>query len=128
MAIGKSVEVDLLDQHLPRLVEGVDIGGGAVAVLRERLHQRVVVIAHAEAEHGEEHALAALALDIALQLVRVGDADIEIAVGGEDDAVDAIGIEILLGERVGLADALAARRAAAGAELIDGREDLGLVA
>ena len=102
----------LLDQHLARLVDGVDIGGGAVAVLGQRLHQRVVVVAHAEAEHREEDSLAALALDEALQLVPVGDADVEVAVGRQDHPIDPVGIEILLGQRIGLANALAAGGAA----------------
>ena len=41
------------------------------------------------AEHGEEDAAFALLFDQADQLVLAGDADVEVAVGGEDHAVDA---------------------------------------
>ena len=61
----------------------------------------------------------ALALDEALELVRIGDADIEIAVGREDHAVDAGLVEALLGQLIGLADAFGARGRAAGDQPVE---------
>ena len=56
-----------------------------------------------------------------------GDADVEIAVGGQDDAVGAVLDEVLGGDVVGELNARAAVGRAAGAQLVDGREDLRLV-
>jgi len=41
-----------------------------------------------------------LALDEALELIAAGDADVEVAVGRQDHAVDAVGVEALLGQRI----------------------------
>ena len=60
----------------------------AVAVVGQLLHRRVLEVAHAEAEHGQEDAALALLLDQAHQLGLAGDADVEIAVGAEDDAIE----------------------------------------
>ena len=60
----------------------------AVAVLGERLHDRVVKVSTPEAEDGEVGAGLALLGDIGLQPVGVADADVEIAVGGQKDAGD----------------------------------------
>ncbi len=71
--------------------------------------------------------LAALALDKALQLVRVGDPDIEVAVGREDHAVDALLVEILLGQLIGLPDPFRAGGRAACGKVLERRVDLPLV-
>ena len=59
-----------------------------------------------------------------LQIVVVGDADIEVAVGGQHHAVDAVLDEGLLGKLVGLADARLAGGRAARRQIVDGRQDL----
>ncbi len=87
---------------------GVDVGGHAVAVLREGLRHFVAIVAFAEAEHGQIDAFLALSCDEALQLVLVGDADVEVAIGGQEDAIDAAFAEALLGERVRKLDAFGA--------------------
>ena len=75
-----------------------------------RLHHLVVEIAAAEAEHRQEDAGLALLLDQALQILVVGLADIEVAVGRQHDAVDAVLDEGLLGKPVGLAGCRPRRR------------------
>ena len=84
-----------LEQHLARLRQRIDVGGVAVAMLREALHQRVVVVAHPETEHRERDPALALARDVVLERVGVGEADVEVPVGGEDDAVHPAGDEVL---------------------------------
>ncbi len=79
----KSVPEHSVDEDLARFVQRVDVGGVAVAGLRQLLHHRVVVIVAAETEHGEIDARVALAGDEILQRVGIGDADVEIAVGGQ---------------------------------------------
>ena len=113
----------LVDEHLARLVQGVDVGGVAVADLRELLHQRIVVVAPAEAEDAQAHAGSAPALHQLMQRLLVHGADVEVAVGGEDDAVDAAGLEVLAGDGVGEADPLAAVGGAAGREPVEGGQD-----
>ena len=41
----------LIDQHLARLGQAVDIGGDAVAVLRQSLHRGIIQIAPAKAQN-----------------------------------------------------------------------------
>ena len=60
------------------------------------------------------------------QLVVVRHADVEVAVGGQDDAVGPLRDEVLDGLVVGELDARAAVGRAPGLQLVDGREDLGL--
>jgi hypothetical protein len=78
----------------------------------------VVEVAAAEAEDGEEHAALALVLDALDELLVAGQADVEVAVGREDDAVDAVLHEVLAGLRVGEGDAGAAVGRAAGLEAL----------
>ena len=81
------------------LRQAVDIGRVAVAVLRQALHELVVVVPHAETEHGKEHATVALAGNVAFEFSRVGNADVEIPVGGENHPIDAVLDEVLLGQQ-----------------------------
>ena len=67
--------------------------------------------------------LSGLLLDEADQIALVRDADVEVAVGGQDHAVDAALDEVRLGRLVGELDARAAVGRAAGAQPIEGRED-----
>ena len=53
----------LIHEQLLRLVECVDIGVVAVAVIREFLEHLVLVVPHAKPEDGEEHLRAPLILD-----------------------------------------------------------------
>ena len=113
----------LVDEGLAGFVQAVDVGGVAVAVLGEALHERVVVVAHAEPEHGEEHPALALAGDEALELVRIGDPDVEVTVRREDHPVDPALHEVPLGEKVCLPDPLRAGRRTARVEVFEGGED-----
>ena len=67
-------------------------------------------------------------LDEARELARARDADVEVAVGGEDDAVVAFAHEILLRDVVGELDPRAAGGRPACLETIDRVEDRGFVA
>ena len=80
----------------------------------------VLVVAHAEAEDGQENALMGAFGDEGGEFGGIGDADVEIAVGAEDDAVVAIGHEVVEGLVVGEPDAGAAGGAAAGLEAFNG--------
>ena len=123
----KQRRAEFAHQDFPRLVQGVDIGGGAVAGLGDLLSDDIVVIALAEAEHGEENAALALSRDKILKAVGVDDAHIEVAVGGENDAVDLVFREVLLGKLVGEREPLAACGRAAGAQIFQRREDFGFL-
>ena len=78
------------DQQLLGLVDGVDVAVVAVALVGQLFQRRVLVVAHAETQHGQEDALLGLLFDHVDQFRLVGGADIEIAVGAKDDAVDAL--------------------------------------
>ncbi len=110
---------DFVDQHAAGFGFAVDVSCDAVAVLGQALHQRVIVIAAAEAEYRQVNTGLALALDDVLQLLEIGDADVEIAVGGEDDAVDGVGIEVLFRQCVREFQALAAGRRAASMQAVE---------
>ena len=58
---------------------------------------------------------------------RIGDADVEVAVGREDDAVDGVLVEAGFGQAIGVCDARRAGRRTARAEAFDGGQDLALV-
>ena len=65
----------------------------------------------------------ALALNQFLQVVQVGDAHIEVAVSGENDAVDAALDVMIRRHAIGQLDAGAAGRGAAGGESVQGIQD-----
>mgnify|MGYP000004572824 CR=1 FL=1 len=117
----------LLDEHFACLGEAVDVGVVAVPFVGEGFHGTILQIAAAKAEHAEEDAAASLLRDEFLQLRRIADADIEVAIGAEDDAVDAImdesGHRLLVGEL----QAARAVRASIRLELIHGGDDAGTV-
>ena len=112
-----------LDEHLAGFGEAVDIVLVAVAFARDRFHHRVVEIAPAEAEHGEEDAGLGLLLGKAGEIVGVGDADVEIAVGAKDHAIRAPFDEIVECDLVSQVDSRAAGRAAAGLKAVERGED-----
>ncbi len=118
---------DLLDQYFARFVDRVDIGSVAVALLRQLLHQRVVVVAHAEAEAGKRDPTLPLARDKVFQLVRIGDPNVEVAVRRQDHAIDAVLLEVRARQLIGLPDALRACRRSARCQVIECRQDLALV-
>ena len=103
-----------LDQHFLRFAQRVDIRRHAIAVLGQRLRQLIAIVALAESEHGEENALLAFALDEALELVRAGDADVEVTVRGQQDAIHAALAEVRLGKLVRALDTFGAGRGSAG--------------
>ena len=113
----------LADQHLLRFHQRVDVAVGAVAGIGDALHQLFVVVAGAEAQRGQRDAALPALLDQALELFEVGDADVEVAVGGQQDAVDAAVDVALARHPVGQLDAAGAGGAAAGLQRVDGVRD-----
>ena len=83
----------LVYEHLPRFIQRIDIRGCPIAVLGERLHERIVVIALADAEDRQENAALALPFNKAFEFALVGDADVEITVRRQDHAVDGVFLE-----------------------------------
>ena len=98
----------LFDQYLERFGFVVDEGVIAVGLVRELFHHGVVVIAHAEAQHAEEHTGPGVLRGQLNQLGRAGHAHIEIPVAAQDYAVDAALPIVFSGCAVGYLDALAA--------------------
>ena len=86
----------LIDQHLTRLAQRIDVGVVAVAVVRELLHQMVVVVAGPEAQRRERHTGLAFFFGEILQRLEVDRTDVEVTVGCEDDPVDPVFDERLL--------------------------------
>ena len=78
-------------------------------------------------KHAQEDAALGLALDQPDQLVLAGHADVEVAVGGQDDAVRALLDEVLDRGVIGELEPRAAVGRAAGLEALERREDLGLL-
>ena len=115
LAIVTSVPVICSTSTLRASLQRVDVGVVAVALVGELLQRRVLEVAHAEAEHasGTRRVLAFSSIS-RVELALAGDADVEVAVGAEDHAVDAALDEVLAGDLVGELDARAAVGRAAG--------------
>ena len=92
-----------------------------------RSRRAVLDVAHAVAQDAQEHAALGLGLDQPEQVILRRDADVEIAVGGQDDAIRPVLDEVLGGDVIGELDARAAVGRAAALQLIDRREDLRLL-
>src|SRR5690606_23507641 len=110
-------------QDLARLQLAVDVGVVAVAVIGELLELAVLQVAHAESEHGEKRALLALLFDEPHHLRITGHADVEVAVGGEDDAIVAVADVVATRDIVREPDPGATRCRAPRLELIDCGKD-----
>ncbi len=115
-------------QHFLRFVQIVDIRVIAITGIGDLLQQLVVVVAGAEAEAGQRHTAFALLFDQAFQLLEIADADIEIAVGRQQDAVDALFDIRLLRHLVRQLDAGRPGGGAARRQLIDRGADFRLFA
>ena len=112
-----------VDQHLVPFHQIVDVGIRAVANIGDLLHHGFVIVAGAKTEGGKRNTGFALFLDHALELRGVGNPDIEIAVGSQQDAVDPVLDESLLRGAVGQLQAGSPSSAAAGAQGVDGGID-----
>ena len=123
---GHHAGAELLDQHPPRLGQAIDVGVDAVAAVGQRLQPIVTQIALAETEHRQEHIVPLLFVDELVQLVDRRDADVEIAVGGQQHAVDTLH-PVVAGQLVGPADATFTVRAAGGAQVAEHLVDARLV-
>ena len=73
-------------------------------MLGEGLHERIIIIATTKAKGGEENAGFAFFLDICFELFGVGNADIKVTIGRQDDTVDALIYLVALCQGVGLLD------------------------
>ena len=67
------------------------------------------MVALANAEDREENAALALALDVAFEFILIGDANIKVAIGRQNDAVDGALVKAGFRQAVGILDALRAR-------------------
>ena len=105
------------------LVDAVDVGVEAVALVGELLEQGVVVVAHPDADADQLDAGRGVVADAAQDPVGVGEPDVGDAVRGEDDAVDAVLGQRPAGLLVAEPEAGLEVRRAARLELVDGAED-----
>ena len=112
--------VGFTQQHSARFLQRVEVRVVAVPPVRQHLHRRVLEVARSDAEHGQEHARLALALDEPQEIAVAGDADVEVAVGREDHAVDAAGDERFPRDAIGHHEAGRAVGRSARLEAVDG--------
>ena len=82
-------------------------------------HGRVLEVPHAESEHRQENATFAPVLDEILESSAAADTNVEIAIGRENNAVDAAFDEAFGGDFVSKLNALASRCGATGSQAID---------
>ena len=108
-----------LHEHAMRLVDRIEVGVVPIALVRQLLHRRVFQVAGTDAEDREKHAALPLALDQPHQVVLIDHADVEVAVGGEDHAIDAALEELLARGLIREANARAAVGRAARLQLGD---------
>ena len=73
-----------------RLGQGVDIGRRAIAVLRQRLHRRIIQIAAPEPKDRQIHTAVAFFGDVIGQFLCARQAHVEIAIGGQNDPADLV--------------------------------------
>ena len=125
---GHEGSAHLLDQDLARLEQAVDIVEVAVSAVGDLLHLGVLEVPGAETEDREEGSALALPLDQAHHLGVAGGPDVEIAVGGEDDAIVPAVDPVLARNLVRQLESGAARRAATGPQVVQRGKNLALVA
>src|SRR5712692_4559465 len=118
--------LELVDEDLLGLVDVVEIVIITVTFIGKRFHEGIFVVVVSDADAGQIDALLALFLDDIDQRV-AGHSDVEVAVGGEDDAIVPVSCEILLGGFVGQLDSCAPSGRAAGLELVECGQDRLLV-
>ncbi|MOA17365.1 hypothetical protein D3C78_1376220 [compost metagenome] len=87
-----------------------------------------VVVIHTEAQRRQRDAAFTLVHRHLLEAVEITDTDVEVAIGGQQDAVDAFVDKTLASHLVGQFDTRGARGGTTGVELIDGIADGHLVA
>ena len=85
------------------------------------------MIALADAQDRQEDARLTLALDETLEFGLVGDADIEVAVGCENNAIDGALVEARFSEAIRIRDAGSTCRRTACSELFESMQDFALV-
>ena len=123
---GHERRAHLLDEDAIGLAGRIDVVVDAVPPGGDLLERAVLDVAGAAAQDGEEHPALGLLLDDPGQFVDRGT-DVQVAIGGPDHAVRAVLDEVGCGHVIGELDARPAVSRTAGSQLLDGREDLGLV-
>ncbi len=117
----------VLEQALG-LVDGVDVGVEAVALVGELFHEHVVEAAEADTDGDEVDALVGVVAQLAGQPVGIGQTPVGDAVRQQDDPVDALGVVGPVGLFVAEAEPGLDVGAALGLETPDGSHDVVLVA
>src|SRR5690606_31011786 len=115
---GRQRATDLLHQYLARLQHVVDVRVVAIAAIGELLQARILEVAHAEAEHGEEGAMFTLFLHEPHELGGARYTNIEVSVRGKQHAIVATFHMRLAGKTIGQANALTACSRTASLELL----------
>ena len=114
---------ELVDVEVLRLLVGVDVAVEAVPLVRELLHQVVVVVAHPVADGDEVDALAPGLRDAGGDALGAGHADVGHAVGAEHHDVDAAGTVRRPGLLVAQRQTVGQVGAAARVEVVDRGQD-----
>ena len=91
------------------------------------LHQGVVIVARTKTQRCQRDAFVALTFDQVLQRFHIHRADIHVAVGSDNDAVDAAFDAVLLGQCIGQFNAGAAVGAATCLQAVDRCQDSGFL-
>ena len=81
---------EVLDEYAASLREGVHVVVRAIPIVGQLLHEDVVVVAHAETDSGEGHALIYVVLDLPQYRVGASVSNVAHPVGKDHDAGDAI--------------------------------------
>ena len=110
-----------LVEHLLCFERGIDIGIITVPDISDVFHHRFVVVALPEAKRRESDAAFAVLLDYGFDPFVGRDADVEIAVGRHDHAIDAAGNEVRARGCISQFHALPARRRTAGLQAVERR-------
>ena len=98
--------VDLLHEHLARFVERIEVGVVAVPLVGQLLHHRIIQVVVAHPEDAEKDAALRLFLDQPNEIAFARGPDVEVAVGRENDPVDAALDEMFRRRLVGHDDVL----------------------
>src|SRR5262245_11542015 len=91
----------LADQDLLRLEHGIEICVVAVSLIGQLLHRGVFQVPRAYTKDGQKDAACALFLDETHELILVRDADVEITVGCQNDAIHAATGELISSDLIG---------------------------
>lgn len=106
---------ELANQNALAFEDVVDVGIVAIAMIGKRFHFGILVVAAAETQNAEVNPRLTLLRDEGLQIFIARHAEVEVAVGGEQDPSVACSLEVLFGNFISHAQTRATGRATAGA-------------